>query len=164
MLKRANYWLRKQSLRSKFFQFSDLPPINMFITITRSNNRFTRMKNTPIDWSSVARELIPDASRSFIPYVNHLIWTPSCDFASIRWPATLQQVLLKIVLVALSEKDSMNSQTRSVLPFSWFIFLLLSTSHDLSVLLGLGDIICEYQWRSQEIFLEGSVNTFLCNF
>ena len=91
----------KQSLRYKFFRFrfSDLPQINLFITTARSNNRFNRMENTLIDWSGVARELIQDASRSCIPYVNHPIWTPRCDFASIRWPATLQQVLFKVVLV-----------------------------------------------------------------
>ena len=56
------------------------------------------MENTLTDWTSVARELIQDASGS-IPNVNLPIWTPGSDFASIRWPATLQQVLLKVVLV-----------------------------------------------------------------
>ena len=128
----------------------------MFYHYYKIQQRFARMKNALIDWTSVARELIQDASRSCIPYVNHPIWTPSCDFAYIRWPATLQQVLLKIVLVALSKKDSMNSQMRSVLVFSWFVFLLLSTSNALSVLSGLADIIYDpsvVQWRSKTAYI-----------
>ena len=128
----------------------------MFYHYYKIQQRFARMKNALIDWTSVARELIQDVSRSCIPYVNHPIWTPSCDFAYIRWPATLQQVLLKIVLVALSKKDSMNSQMRSVLVFSWFVFLLLSTSNALSVLSGLADIIYDpsvVQWRSKTAYI-----------
>ncbi|BAT84963.1 hypothetical protein VIGAN_04244900 [Vigna angularis var. angularis] len=57
------------------------------------------MKNTLINRPIVTRKLIQDATRSGIPDVNHSIRTTSRYLASIRRPTTLQQVLLKVVLV-----------------------------------------------------------------